>query len=132
MTDRHSRRPSGTADDPRQHQHDHAQTSPARRRTDPASFVPRLAAEILPKDLRASLPEEAQEYFVQGYNYALQEYGDEARAQHLGWAAVHRHYDLVDGHWHAKPPSDIDTKGETPHGVSGRSAVEQLRRLHRR
>jgi cation transport regulator ChaB len=131
MTHRHFHRPSGIAGDP-QHQHDHAQAGRGRQKARPAGFVPRLAAEIVSGDLRASLPEKAQEYFVQGYNYALQEYGDEARAHHLGWAAVHRHYEVVDGRWHAKPPPGIEMTVESSHGVSGQSAVERLRRLHRR
>jgi len=94
-------------------------------------FVPKLLAEILPQPQRDNLPEEAQQVFVQAYNYGLEEYNDPEHALHLGWAAVHRHYDKVGSKWVEKPV------GSTAHAdahdeSSTESVVERLRKLHHR
>jgi len=94
-----------------------------------AAFVPKLLAEILPAGTRDTLPEEAQDLFVQGYNYGLEEYGDPERALHLGWAAVHRHFHKVGDRWVAQAPK----QDELPQpNQSDDKIVERLRQLHHR
>jgi hypothetical protein len=94
-----------------------------------AGFVPKLLAEILPAAERDALPVEVQELFVQGYNYGLEEYGDPERALHLGWAAVHRHFDQVGKTWVAKPAA-AHAAAAPPHGDP--DVAQRLRRLHNR
>jgi len=96
----------------------------------PSTFVPKLLAEILPEAVRDRLPEEAQQLFVQAYNYGLEEYNDPEHAGHLGWAAVHRHYDKVGGKWVEKPPEA--KPHATPHDESAEAVVERLKKLHHR
>ena len=101
-----------------------AAAAPARR----AAFVPKLLVEILPAAERDAMPEEAQNLFVQGYNYGLEEYGDPERARHLGFAAVHRHFDQVGKTWVPKPEQH-----ETPAPTHADADIAaRLRRLHNR
>jgi cation transport regulator ChaB len=96
-----------------------------------AAFVPKLLFEILSQPQRDTLPEAAQQLFVQAYNYGLEEYHDPEHALHLGWAAVHRHYDKVGSKWGEKPVAAAahpDAHDES----STESVVERLRQLHHR
>jgi hypothetical protein len=102
-----------------------ATAAPARH----AGFVPKLLAEVLPASERDALPAEAQELFVQGYNYGLEEYGDPQRALHLGWAAVHRHFDQAGKAWVAKPAAAHDA---APAHHDASDVAERLRRRHNR
>jgi cation transport regulator ChaB len=103
-----------------------AAAKPARR----ATFVPKLLSEVLPEAVRNALPEEARDLFLQGYNYALEEYGDHERALHLGWAAVGRHYHKVGTQWLPKPAEPHLQESTLPH--ANPDVVERLRQLHDR
>jgi len=94
------------------------------------AFVPKLLVEILPQPQRDNLPEEAQQLFVQAYNYGLEEYNDPEHALHLGWAAVHRHYDKVGRKWVEK--SAATAHPDAHDEASTESVVERLRQLHHR
>ena len=54
----------------------------------------------LPPSVRDHLPERAQDIFREAFNDAFDRYqGDDARAFRIGWAAVKRSYEKVDGVW---------------------------------
>ena len=54
----------------------------------------------LPPSVREHLPAEAQSIFRGAFNNALKEYGDEARAFKVAWAAVKRDYEKNEkGQW---------------------------------
>lgn len=93
------------------------------------TFVPKLLSEVLPEPERDLLPEDAQDLFLQGYNYGLEEYGDHERALHLGWASVSRHYHKVGTHWVpilAASHDPAELKPDAP------DITERLRHLHNR
>jgi cation transport regulator ChaB len=103
--------------------------APAPRLPGRATFVPKLLVEVLPPAVRDDMPEEARDLFLQGYNYALEEYGDPERATHLGWAAVHRHFHRIGSAWVAQPAQPHDMP--EPKSADDR-IVAGLRRLHHR
>ena len=60
----------------------------------------------LPKGVRNSLPEHAQEIYRAAFNNAWEEYGqDEERAHRVAWSAVKETYekDEESGQWKRKP-----------------------------
>ncbi len=96
------------------------------------TFVPKLIGEILTQTERDNLPEEAQAFLVQGYNYALEEYGDPARALHLGWAAVQRHFHKVGQHWEPLPEHAQSAPPAAAPKPSDADIAERLKHLHHR
>lgn len=75
----------------------------------------------LPGTLRRS-PKKAQETFAKAHDSALAEYGDEARAHRVAYAALKHTFQKVGDHWEAKKrrgPSDpraADPKAREDHG----------------
>ncbi|HEY4703983.1 MAG TPA: ChaB family protein, partial [Streptosporangiaceae bacterium] len=57
--------------------------------------------EELPGTLRRS-PKKAQDTFAQAHDSALQQYGDEERANRVAWAAVKHTHEKVGDHWEPK------------------------------
>ena len=54
----------------------------------------------LPASVSAHLPPHAQDIFREAFNHAFAQHpGDEAIAFRIGWAAVKRSYEKVDGVW---------------------------------
>lgn len=62
--------------------------------------MPYVTNADLPASVRHHLPPHAQDIFRETYNHAFDRYGgDEARAFRIGWAAVKRSYEKIDGEW---------------------------------
>ena len=62
--------------------------------------MPYASNAELPPSVRSHLPQHAQDIFREAYNHAFERYGgDEAIAFRIGWAAVKRGYEKVDGAW---------------------------------
>ena len=58
----------------------------------------------LPASVKESLPEHAQEIFLEAYNNAEEKYSEEERSFRVAWGAVKRDYQKCDdGKWHRKP-----------------------------
>lgn len=58
----------------------------------------------LPESVREHLPHHAQEIYKEAFNSAREEYGEEARAHKVAWAAVKKKYEKDDksGKWVSK------------------------------
>jgi cation transport regulator ChaB len=68
--------------------------------------------EELPGTLRRS-PKKAQDTFAQAHDSALDQYGDEQRANRVAWGAVKHMFEKVGDHWEYKDhkgPSDPRSK----------------------
>lgn len=52
--------------------------------------------------LRAHLPEHAQDIYREAFNHAWVEYGNEASAHRVAWAAVKRRYVKVGEDWRSR------------------------------
>ena len=68
--------------------------------------------EELPGTLKRS-PKKAQDTFAKAHDSALQEYGDEQRANRVAWGAVKHMFEKVGDHWEYKDhkgPSDPRSK----------------------
>ena len=62
--------------------------------------MPYATNAALPAPVRNHLPPHAQDIFRAAYNHTFDShYGDEAMAFRIGWAAVKRRYEKVDGVW---------------------------------
>ena len=62
--------------------------------------VPYVVNEQLPPAVRDHLPLHAQDIFREAFNHAFEQgYPDEASDFRIGWAAVKRQYQKVDGYW---------------------------------
>ena len=62
--------------------------------------MPYATNEDLPASVSAHLPPHAQDIFREAFNHAFaQHHGDDALAFRIGWAAVKRRYEKVDGVW---------------------------------
>ncbi len=62
--------------------------------------MPYASNADLPASVRTHLPVHAQDIFREAFNDAFERYrGDDARAFRIGWAAVKRGYEKVDGVW---------------------------------
>jgi cation transport regulator len=61
--------------------------------------MPYPSREALPDSVRKHLPEHAQDIFVNAFNNALDEYGDEPRAFRVAWGAVKRKYRKQGERW---------------------------------
>ena len=104
-------------------------------------------ASELPGTLKRS-PKKAQRTFAKAHDSAASEYGDEKRANQVGWATVKHSFEKVGDHWEKKAggkkgPSDAQAAGarntskKTAGGVdahalrasrsSAESALERLR-----
>src|SRR5438309_6863602 len=69
----------------------------------------------LPSTLKRS-PAKAQRTYAKAHDSALDEYGDERRANQVAWAAVKHSFEKVGDHWSRKAggkkgPSDEQAKG---------------------
>jgi cation transport regulator ChaB len=68
--------------------------------------------EELPGTLKRS-PKKAQDTFAKAHDSALEQYGDEQRANRVAWGAVKHMFEKVGGHWEYKDhkgPSDPRSK----------------------
>lgn len=68
--------------------------------------------EELPGTLKRS-PKKAQDTFAKAHDSALEEYGDEQRANRVAWGAVKHMFEKVGDHWEYKDhkgPSDPRSK----------------------
>ena len=88
----------------------------------------------IPSTLQRS-EEKAQRTFAKAHDSALDEYGDERRANQVAWAAVKHTHEKVGDHWEPKDhkgPSDPqaeggrDTNRETKGGVDANASKEHL------
>ena len=61
--------------------------------------LPYPSTRDLPVRVRAHLPPHAQEIYLSAFNNAWNEYGDEASAHRVAWAAVKRKYRKVGKRW---------------------------------
>jgi cation transport regulator ChaB len=93
----------------------------------------------LPSTLRRS-PGKAQRTFAKAHDSALDEYGDERRANQVAWAAVKHSFEKVGDRWARKEggrkgPSDEQAKGgrdtnrKTKGGVDANATKDHLRKL---
>jgi cation transport regulator ChaB len=93
----------------------------------------------LPSTLRRS-PGKAQRTFAKAHDSALDEYGDERRANQVAWAAVKHSFEKVGDRWARKEggkrgPSDPqaaggrDTNRTTKGGVDANASKDHLRKL---
>jgi cation transport regulator ChaB len=86
--------------------------------------------EELPGTLRRS-PKKAQDTFAQAHDSALEQYGDEERANRVAWAAVKHMFEKVGDHWEYKDhkgPSDPrarEGRGRTFGGVDYEGHTKQ-------
>lgn len=96
----------------------------------------------LPSTLKRS-PKKAQRTFAKAHDSAADEYGDEKRANQVGWAAVKRGFEKVGDHWEKKAggkkgPSDERAKGgrdtnkKTKGGVDANATKQHLLKLARK
>ncbi len=79
----------------------------------------------LPSTLKRS-PKKAQRTFAKAHDSAAESYGDEKRANRVGWAAVKHSFEKVGDHWEKKAggrkgPSDAQAAGgrNTNRGTAG-------------
>jgi len=90
----------------------------------------------LPSTLRRS-PAKAQRTFAKAHDSAIGEYGDERRANQVGWAAVKHAFEKVGDHWEKKAggrkgPSDAQAAGgrntnrKTKGGVDANASKSHL------
>ncbi len=90
----------------------------------------------LPSTLLRS-PAKAQRTFAKAHDSALDEYGDERRANQVAWAAVKHSFEKVGDHWEKKAggrkgPSDAQAEGgrrtdrKTKGGVDANAPKEHL------
>ena len=90
----------------------------------------------LPSTLKRS-PKKAQRTFAKAHDSAAEEYGDEKRANQVGWAAVKHSFEKVGDHWERKAggkrgPSDAqaaggrDTSKKTKGGVDANATKSHL------
>jgi cation transport regulator ChaB len=93
----------------------------------------------LPSTLRRS-PAKAQRTYAKAHDSALDEYGDERRANQVAWAAVKHSFEKVGDRWARKEggkkgPSDAraaggrDTDRRTKGGVDANASKDHLLRL---
>jgi cation transport regulator ChaB len=93
----------------------------------------------LPSTLRRS-PGKAQRTYAKAHDSALDEYGDERRANQVAWAAVKHSFEKVGDRWARKEggrkgPSDPqaaggrDTQRQTKGGVDANASKEHLLKL---
>ena len=91
----------------------------------------------LPSTLRRS-PAKAQRTFAKAHDSALEEYGEEQRANQVGWSAVKHSFEKVGDQWEPKDekgPSDRqaeggrDTNRETKGGVDANASKGHLLKL---
>jgi len=93
----------------------------------------------LPSTLRRS-PDKAQRTFAKAHDSALDEYGDDRRANQVAWAAVKHSFEKVGDHWEKKAggrkgPSDAQAAGgrntgrKTKGGVDANAPKEHLLKL---
>jgi cation transport regulator len=63
--------------------------------------MPYASIDDLPAPVRGSLPEHAQEIFVEAFNHAFAENhaGGEVTAFKIAWGAVKKSYHKKDGRW---------------------------------
>ena len=96
----------------------------------------------LPSTLQRS-PKKAQRTFTKAYDSAAESYGDEKRANQVGWAAVKHSFEKVGDHWEKKAggrkgPSDAQAAGgkntdrKTKGGVDANATKEHLLSLARK
>src|SRR5918995_4575487 len=96
----------------------------------------------LPSTLRRS-PKKAQRTFAKAHDSAADEYGDEKRANQVGWAAVKHSFEKVGDHWEKKErgkkgPSDAQAAGgrntnrKTAGGVDANATKDHLLSLAKR
>ena len=74
--------------------------------------MPYKSNDDLPEDVRAALPEHAQEIYREAYNSAWEQYDDpgdregdssrEETAHAVAWSAVKDQYEKTDGEWKKK------------------------------
>lgn len=93
----------------------------------------------LPSTLQRS-PKKAQRTFAKAHDSAVDEYGDERRANQVAWAAVKHSFEKVGDRWAPKEggrkgPSDAQAKGgrgtnrETKGGVDANATKEHLKKI---
>ena len=67
--------------------------------------MPYLSNEDLPPPVRLHLPPHAQDMYREAFNHAWQQYGGEATAHRVAWAAVKRLYVKMGARWIRRGPS---------------------------
>ena len=93
----------------------------------------------LPSTLQRS-PKKAQRTFAKAHDSAIDEYGDEKRANQVAWAAVKHSFEKVGDHWERKAggkrgPSDAQAAGgrntdrKTKGGVDANATKDHLLEL---
>ncbi len=93
----------------------------------------------LPSTLKRS-PKKAQRTFAKAHDSAVDEYGDEKRANQVAWAAVKHSFEKVGDHWEKKEggkkgPSDAQAAGgrntnrKTAGGVDANATKDHLLEL---
>ena len=91
----------------------------------------------LPSTLQRS-PAKAQRTFAKAHDSALEEYGEEQRANQVGWSAVKHSFEKVGDHWEKKDgkgPSDAQAAGgrntdrKTKGGVDANATKGHLLKL---
>src|SRR3954447_1109459 len=93
----------------------------------------------LPGTLKRS-PAKAQRTFAKAHDSAVDEYGDERRANQVAWAAVKHSFEKVGDHWEKKAggrkgPSDAQAAGgkntdrKTAGGVDANATKDHLLQL---
>jgi cation transport regulator ChaB len=96
----------------------------------------------LPSTLKRS-PNKAQRTFAKAHDSAAESYGDEKRANQVGWAAVKHSFEKVGDHWEKKAggrkgPSDAQAAGgrntdrKTAGGVDANATKDHLLKLAKR
>lgn len=61
--------------------------------------MPYASNEDLPGQVRAHLPEHAQDIYRAAFNHAWQRWGEDAMSHRIAWTAVKRSYVKSDGAW---------------------------------
>ena len=96
----------------------------------------------LPSTLRRS-PKKAQRTFAKAHDAAADQYGDEKRANQVGWAAVKHAFEKVGDHWERKEggkkgPSDAraaagrNSNRKTKGGVDANATKDHLLAIAKR
>ena len=67
--------------------------------------MPHLSNDDLPVSVRVHLPPHAQDIYREAFNQAWQQFGGEATAHRVAWAAVKRLYVKGDTRWVRRGPS---------------------------
>jgi cation transport regulator ChaB len=76
--------------------------------------------EELPGTLKRS-PKKAQDTFAKAHDSALEEYGDEQRANRVAWGAVKHMFEKVGDHWEYKDhKGPSDPRSKNPRAREGR------------